>query len=236
MRTHGRLLDLSRSVPSGESKLSVDSEKSSLALSASRSCSSTVTNDDGSSAEARARPLRMIAAIARCHDMKISLTVSFMRTLNHLRKFIYAQVVRKSRSKKIWRCDTRKLISIGKPIGVSSERGSETTSSSCLSSSSSAVSTGRSRGGWKKEEASLARNSKTELPRVVKPGILRRRAEAIKRLLSNGCTPTSEVRIRQLLGDSPDTSKALRMLLKHEEIKRSGAGGRSDPYLYMVML
>ncbi|KAI8562242.1 hypothetical protein RHMOL_Rhmol03G0019400 [Rhododendron molle] len=25
-------------------------------------------------------------------------------------------------------------------------------------------------------------------------------------------------------------------LLKHEEIKRSGAGGRSDPYLYMVML
>lgn len=55
---------------SGESKLSVDSEKSSLALSASRSCSSTVTNDDGSSAERRARPLRMIAAVARCHDMK----------------------------------------------------------------------------------------------------------------------------------------------------------------------
>lgn len=56
---------------SGESKLSADSEKSSLAaLSASRSCSSTVTNDDGSSAEARARPLRMIAAVARCHDMK----------------------------------------------------------------------------------------------------------------------------------------------------------------------
>ncbi|XP_058205586.1 uncharacterized protein LOC131319377 [Rhododendron vialii] len=205
----------SLSPPTGESNLSVDSEKSSLALSASRSSSSTVTNDDGSSVEARARPLCMIAAVARCHDMNL-------------------KVVRKSRSKKIWRCDTRKLISIGKPIGVSSERGSETTSS-CLSSSSSAVSTGRSRGGgWKKEGASLAGNSKTELPRVVKPGILRRRAEAIKRLLSNGCTPTSEVRIRQLLGDSPDTSKALRMLLKHEEIKRSGAGGRSDPYLYMI--
>ncbi|KAE9466050.1 hypothetical protein C3L33_02042, partial [Rhododendron williamsianum] len=184
----------SLSPPTGESKLSADSEKSSLAaLSASRSCSSTVTNDDGSSAEARARPLRMIAAVARCHDMKL-------------------KVVRKSRSKKIWRCDTRKLISIGKPTGVSLERASETTSSSCLSSSSSAVSTGRSRGGGgKKEGASLAGNSKTELPRVVKPGILRRRAEAIKRLLSNGCTPTSEVRIRQLLGDSPDTSKALRM-------------------------
>jgi len=39
---------------------------------------------------------------------------------------------------------------------------------------------------------------------------IRRRAEAIMRLLSGGgCA--SEVRIRQILGDSPDTSKALRM-------------------------
>ncbi|KAL7220252.1 hypothetical protein ACSBR2_013170 [Camellia fascicularis] len=38
---------------------------------------------------------------------------------------------------------------------------------------------------------------------------MRHRAEEIMRLLSNDCA--SEVRIRQLLGDSPDTSKALRM-------------------------
>lgn len=39
---------------------------------------------------------------------------------------------------------------------------------------------------------------------------MRRRAEAILKVLSShGCA--SEVRIRELLGDSPDTSKALRM-------------------------
>ena len=38
---------------------------------------------------------------------------------------------------------------------------------------------------------------------------IRRRAEAILSLLSGGCS--SEIRIRQVLGDNPDTSKALRM-------------------------
>lgn len=38
---------------------------------------------------------------------------------------------------------------------------------------------------------------------------MRRRGEAILRLLSGGCS--TEVRIRRVLGDSPDTSKALRM-------------------------
>ena len=38
---------------------------------------------------------------------------------------------------------------------------------------------------------------------------LRRKAEAILNLLSQGCY--SEVKIRQTLGDSPDTSKALRL-------------------------
>ncbi|KAH7855118.1 hypothetical protein Vadar_021418 [Vaccinium darrowii] len=176
--------------------MNVELENSScLALSDSKSSCSTVTKDDGSSAETRAHPLRMIAAVARCHEMKL-------------------KVVRKSRSKKFWRSDTRKPISIGKPTEASSERASESTSS-CLSSSSSAVSSARSRGGgggWKEEEeASLARNSKTKLPAVANSAHLRRRAESIKRILSSGCTPTSEVRIRQLLGDSPDTSKALRM-------------------------
>ncbi|KAK9921967.1 hypothetical protein M0R45_030458 [Rubus argutus] len=43
-----------------------------------------------------------------------------------------------------------------------------------------------------------------------------------------------DVKIRQTLGDSPDTSKALRLLLKFEEVKRSGAGGRRCPYIYTV--
>jgi hypothetical protein len=38
---------------------------------------------------------------------------------------------------------------------------------------------------------------------------MRHRADSILKLLSGGCS--SEMKIRQLLGDSPDTSKALRM-------------------------
>ncbi|EPS68497.1 hypothetical protein M569_06276, partial [Genlisea aurea] len=71
--------------------------------------------------------------------------------------------------------------------------------------------------------------------KLKKPGISRdmeNRAEAILRILLTG--KTSEVKIRQLLGDSPSTSKALRMLLKLDEVKRVGAGGRHDPYIYMV--
>ncbi|XP_062115184.1 uncharacterized protein LOC133829479 [Humulus lupulus] len=61
---------------------------------------------------------------------------------------------------------------------------------------------------------------------------IRRRADGILNMLSDGCY--SEVRIRQVLGDSPDTSKALRMLLKLEEVSRSGTGGRQDPYIYKI--
>ncbi|XP_019251593.1 PREDICTED: uncharacterized protein LOC109230574 [Nicotiana attenuata] len=62
---------------------------------------------------------------------------------------------------------------------------------------------------------------------------MRRRAEAILKVLTcHGCA--SEVRIRQLLGDSPDTSKALRILLRLDEVKRTGAGGRTDPYVYVI--
>nr|XP_025883462.1 uncharacterized protein LOC104644366 [Solanum lycopersicum] len=66
------------------------------------------------------------------------------------------------------------------------------------------------------------------------PPYLRRRAEAILRVLSHGSI--SEIRIRQLIGNSPDTSKALRMLLRQGKVKRSGAGGSSDPYTYVVNL
>ncbi|CAL5419849.1 unnamed protein product [Camellia sinensis] len=51
---------------------------------------------------------------------------------------------------------------------------------------------------------------------------MRYRAKEIKKLLSKH--RAFELRIRELLGDSLDTSKALRMLLKQEKIERMGAG------------
>ncbi|KAF8043966.1 hypothetical protein BT93_A2063 [Corymbia citriodora subsp. variegata] len=73
-----------------------------------------------------------------------------------------------------------------------------------------------------------------EVPSRKRPGSthMHRQADAILTFLSEGSA--SEVKIRQVLGDSPDTSKALRMLLKLDEVKRSGSGGRHDPYIYEV--
>ena len=45
-------------------------------------------------------------------------------------------------------------------------------------------------------------------------------AEALLKLLSSGVF--LKMRIHQVLGDSPSTSKALRMLLNQHEVKRSG--------------
>ncbi|KAL7225265.1 hypothetical protein ACSBR1_020613 [Camellia fascicularis] len=186
----------SLSPPNSKSK-SNESEKSLELLSNSKSCSSSLTSDNGSSAEAPAHPLRIVAVVARCHEMKL-------------------KVVRKSRSKNS-RSSGHRKIDFGRKMAAIDEV------SSCVSSSSSVVSSG-------KKEA-LVPDLKTKLP--ISSASMRHRAEEIMRLLSNDCA--SEVRIRQLLGDSPDTSKALRMLLKQEEIKRMGAGGRRDPYIYMMV-
>ncbi|GMY18838.1 hypothetical protein FCV25MIE_14077 [Fagus crenata] len=61
-----------------------------------------------------------------------------------------------------------------------------------------------------------------------------RRADAILKFLSGGCYLEAE--IRRNLGDNPDTSKALRMLLEFGKVKRSGEGGRQDPYIYTVFV
>lgn len=39
---------------------------------------------------------------------------------------------------------------------------------------------------------------------------------------------------RNAFGNNPDTSKALRFLVAENRIVRSGAGGRKDPYSYVV--
>ncbi|KAI3906622.1 hypothetical protein MKW98_009530 [Papaver atlanticum] len=68
---------------------------------------------------------------------------------------------------------------------------------------------------------------------VIPSAYIMRRAEAILKVLSDN-TAASETEIRQVLGDNPTTSKALRMLLKGKAVKRSGAGGSTDPYVYMA--
>ncbi|KAL4571679.1 hypothetical protein LXL04_018442 [Taraxacum kok-saghyz] len=171
------------------------------------SASSTVSSDDASSDEARERGLHMVAsAIAHSeHEMTF-------------------KVARKSRSKTLWISDCRKNSSVEQKIFAVSVSSPETTEgSSCLSGgSSSFVSSSESK---TKREKPVAPVSSSHLIR---------RSEAILEVLAHNGS-ASEVHIRQLLGDSPDTSKALRMLLKKEEVRRSGAGGRTDPFIYQVL-
>lgn len=109
--------------------------------------------------------------------------------------------MRKKRSKSICISSDSKNLKPNKPeqTPASSESVSEITTetSSCLSSSSTA------------QSYSSTTNVADKLRNQVMPGHISRRATAILRVLSNGTA--SEVRIRQLLGDSPSTSKALRM-------------------------
>ncbi|KAJ0246747.1 hypothetical protein HA466_0172450 [Hirschfeldia incana] len=98
--------------------------------------------------------------------------------------------------------------------------------SSCLSTGSSEVRNQKScekvRVDVKKKKNESSRSSS-----------IRRRAKDILEFLSSASS-SDEVHIRQILGNTPDTSKALRMLLRMEEVKRFGTGGRLDPYIYKV--
>ncbi|XP_031396009.1 uncharacterized protein LOC116207248 isoform X2 [Punica granatum] len=103
---------------------------------------------------------------------------------------------------------------------------------SCLSSGSSGRSSATSQKVRKgKAKQAVARGEET-VEKPVGSAHIRLRAEAILRFLADGSA--SEVKIRQVLGDSPDTSKALRILLKREEVTRSGRGGRHHPYIYTI--
>ncbi|KAM0008071.1 hypothetical protein Hdeb2414_s0020g00558421 [Helianthus debilis subsp. tardiflorus] len=172
------------------------------------SASSTVSSDDVSSDEAHARRHRTVAnAVARL------------------------KVVKKSRSKTLWISDSRRTANAERKFVTASCSSSLTSEgSSCLSgSSSSLVSSSESC------KSKMMRENKKPSSSVVGSAHLLRRSEAILKVLGHiGCA--SEVRIRQLLGDSPDTSKALRMLLKKAEVRRSGAGGRGDPFIYQVII
>ncbi|XP_022743930.1 uncharacterized protein LOC111294874 [Durio zibethinus] len=186
-------------------KPSMSEERLSLMLSTeSKSCTSSLTNDQLSS---RKQKLRIIAAVARCQEIKL-------------------KVVKKRRSKIYRSSNNRKISSIKSLISSNIA----TVEKSCLSSSSSGISCAQSKRKTTKAEKMKA--AKKSERRSGSSTHMRCRAEAILKLLSGGCF--SEVNIRRVLGDSPDTSKALRMLLKQEEVKRSGTGGPKDPYIYTI--
>ncbi|KAK2653147.1 hypothetical protein Ddye_013003 [Dipteronia dyeriana] len=202
--TDGELLLQSKSGSSEEESLSLSLDSSG---GSKRCASSSLTTDDGSSNQIQARKLRIIAVVARCHEMNL-------------------QVVRKRRST-MWQKPETVKPPPPPPAKVVCSESASIDGGSCLSSGTSVDSSARSQSG---RDEPMRKNV-----RGVHGGYnhIERRADAILKLLSSGgCS--SEVKIRQVLGDSPDTSKALRMLLKHEEVKRSGTGGRQDPYIYMI--
>ncbi|MBA0771360.1 hypothetical protein Gotri_019829, partial [Gossypium trilobum] len=140
----------------GETSMSEENKLRLMPSNESESGSSSLTSHQLSSR--KQQKLRIIAAVARCHEIKL-------------------KVVKRRRSKICWSSDDRKTSSFKSLISRNMAT-AETTS--CLSSSSSGISSARSQ------------------PKT----------EAILKLLSGGCF--AEVNIRRMLGDSPDTSKALR--------------------------
>ncbi|XP_054803708.1 uncharacterized protein LOC129306919 [Prosopis cineraria] len=190
----------------------------SFVSSGSKSSSSPLFGEDGSSEQIIGRRIRFFSAVARYRQMKF-------------------KIARKSRSKITWVSND----DLPKPNTSMASKLSDYTAdaSSCLSSGSSGTSSARSlryinRTKRGKMVGMLKRNhaQHAKQKHVAGSAYMRRRAEAILKLLSGG--DSSEVRIRQLLGDSPDTSKALRMLLRLQAVKRSGSGGRHDPYIYKI--
>ncbi|VVA36178.1 PREDICTED: LOC110623756 isoform [Prunus dulcis] len=211
--------------------------ESSVSGDSNKSFSSLITTCEVSREEIRARKIRIVALAALRHEMKL-------------------KGVRRSRSK---------TQTSWKTVSGSSEtasfRSATTTESSCVSTSSCAASSARSQSrsrhpswsAWNYRGASklsMVREEPRKRKRLSFSAHMRRKAEEILKLLSGGCC-FSEVKIRQTIGDSPDTINfrtkpfALRGknvltwrdvngLLKLEKVKRSGIGGRYNPYIYTI--
>uniref|UniRef100_A0A3N7F1A4 HTH three-helical bundle domain-containing protein n=1 Tax=Populus trichocarpa TaxID=3694 RepID=A0A3N7F1A4_POPTR len=195
-------------------KIRSEEESLSSVTSGSKSCVSSLTSDVSSFKEIRAHKLRIVAIVSRCHEMK-------------------PEVARRKRSKVNWISGHQRTVAVAPPekaVEASTESGS------CLSSTPSAACARNHHMKRKGLMMKPARND--EEPKRIRSRsgsgsrYLSSLAEAILKLLSSGCF--AEMRIRQVLGDSPSTSKALRMLLRQEEVKRSGRGGRHDPYIYKI--
>ncbi|KAL3533779.1 hypothetical protein ACH5RR_007300 [Cinchona calisaya] len=194
----------------------------------SSSSSSTVTTSEKGDQEPQR--MKVIAVVSKFHEM--------MKLKKNNDDLIWIeQVVKKRRSRNLIISDCQKFSSGGKqPMKVAEEPSASSVSaaSSCLSTGSIS-SSGSCRTGdylFVTPAATTTKDLNKRKP-VLGSGHMRRRADAILKVLSShGCA--SEIKIRELLGDSPSTSKALRILLNLEQVKRSGAGGRTDPYIYMT--
>ncbi|KAI5396733.1 hypothetical protein KIW84_062820 [Lathyrus oleraceus] len=167
----------------------------------SSASSSVLIMDDSSdqSEEMKSYPVSFFSATHRYHQMKFKIA-------RKIRSKVMWSSSSCSVDRKVKTCTTTKI----SPASASGE------ATSCLSTTSSSRSlryANRSRSASGTENV-IQRNT---LPSVAKNRVkpvsgtphLRRRSEAILKFLSHG--GSSEVRIRQMLGDSPDTSKALRM-------------------------
>ncbi|XP_027767974.1 uncharacterized protein LOC107002121 [Solanum pennellii] len=222
------IIEISHKVALSNSNSVMDSDSDSDSNSKSKSSASSIlTSVNCSFTEARSQSRRM-KMIAAFHDQIVKL------------KIVAFQVVRQRRSKSFFISDCLQMSS-GKPSKASTSQttfcrstmvSASASSSSCVSTDSgitSAQSLAADRVIRGKRNSQLTKELNPKAPPY-----LRRRAEAILRVLSHGSI--SEIRIRQLIGNSPDTSKALRMLLRQGKVKRSGAGGSSDPYTYVVNL
>ncbi|KAG5126659.1 hypothetical protein JHK82_027494 [Glycine max] len=177
----------------------------SVSYGSSKSSSSSLTNDDdddddGDSSEKEIKSRSVsFSAVTRYHQMKL-------------------EIARKIRSKVAWTtsCSGDRKPNAGELAKVLSPASLSGEVSSCLSSSSSGISSERSLRYAKRCRGAIVSvagvNCETAAPSRCRAGSpnLRRRGEAILKLLSC-CGGSSEVKIRQMLGDSPDTSKALRM-------------------------
>ncbi|KAJ1378661.1 putative serine-rich protein C1E8.05 [Sesbania bispinosa] len=178
--------------------------ESSVSGSSNKYSSYSHINDHGGSSEEdeiKSRSVSFFSATARYHQMKF-------------------KIARKIRSKVMWTsCSGDRKPNAGEeekvsPVSISGE------ASSCLSSNSSGISSARSLRYASRAASAIVAGMGLEPPQpppatphrakhTVGSPHLRRRGEAILKLLSLG--GSSEVKIRQMLGDSPDTSKALRM-------------------------
>ncbi|KEH16755.1 uncharacterized protein [Medicago truncatula] len=188
----------------------VHEERRSFSHNRFREISVTTDSDESSSA--------FSSLLINGGDESSDSDVSFFSATNryHQMKF---KIARKSRSKVVWTSSScsgdRKVKSeTTAKVSPTSFSGEAT---SCLSTTSSSRSL-RYANRTSKCRSVIDAEIKRETPPAAKLRVknpagtphLRRRGDAILRFLSHGGW-SSEVKIREMLGDSPDTSKALRM-------------------------
>ncbi|XP_022640286.1 uncharacterized protein LOC106770087 [Vigna radiata var. radiata] len=233
--------DSSDAVPERRSNSTTHSGQLSISYCSNKSSSSSLTNDSGDSSDKEIKSHSVsFSAILRYNQMKLKHEIMNLVAVVS-GDFPFCSIARKIRSKVTWTssCSGDRKQNAGEAANMLSPVSASGEASSCLSSSSSGISSARSlryakrcRGAIVERVAGIGPETAEPLSRPSGSPHLRRRGEAILKLLS--CGDSSEVKIRQMLGDSPDTSKALRMLLRVDAVKRSGSGGRYDPYVYTV--